>query len=101
NRAVARAAYADVLPDEILNRRSKGTYTRYMSAIYTRNRLEMRKFLKHGQLTSHNLLDWHNLDAFFSAELAPRDLSFVRIFDLCMVENWIQGCAPHRQVTVS
>lgn len=95
NRAVARAAYADVLPDEILNRRSKGTYTSYMSAIYTRNRIKMRQFLRDGQLTSHDLLDWHALDAFFDAELAPRDLSFVRIFDLCMVENWIRNCDPH------
>jgi len=95
NRAVARAAYADVLPDGILNRRSKGTYTSYMSTIYTRNRDKMRQFLKDGQMTSHDLLDWHTLDAFFDAELAPRDLSFVRIFDLCMVENWIQGCGPH------
>ncbi len=96
NRAVARTAFADVLPDEILNRRSKGTYTGYMSAIYTRNKVKMRQFLKDGQLTSHDLLDWHALDAFFDAELAPRDLSFVRIFDLCMVENWIQGCDPRQ-----
>lgn len=94
NRAVARAAFADKLPDGVLNRRSKGTYTSYMSAIYTQNRVNMRQFLKDGQLTSHDLLDWHALDAFFDAELAPRDLSFVRIFDLCMFENWIQGCGP-------
>ena len=88
NRAVARQAFADQLPREILDRRSKGSYTGHMAAIYTRNKLKMREFLEDGQLSTHDLLDHSALANFFARDLAPRDLSFLRIFDLCAAENW-------------
>lgn len=88
NRAVARQAFADHLPRGIVDRRSKGSYTGYMAAIYTRNMSKMREFLEEGQLCAHDLLDRPALANFFARELAPRDLSFLRIFDLCAAENW-------------
>lgn len=88
NRAVARQAFADYLPHDILYRRSKGSYTGYMAAVYTRNKLKMRGFLEEGQLCTHDLLDRSALTNFFAREFAPRDLSFLRIFDLCAAENW-------------
>jgi asparagine synthase (glutamine-hydrolysing) len=88
NRAVARQAFADRLPRGILDRRSKGSYTGYMAAVYTRNKLRMREFLEEGQLCAHDLLDRSALANFFEKELAARDLSFLRIFDLCAAENW-------------
>lgn len=88
NRAVARDAFADALPRDILDRRSKGSYTGYLAAVYTRNKLKMREFLEDGQLNAHHLLDRPALANFFARELAPRDLSFLRIFDLCTAENW-------------
>lgn len=96
NRAVARHAFADRLPRGILDRRSKGSYTGYMAAVYTRNKLKMREFLDEGQLCAHDLLDRSALANFFARELAPRDLSFLRIFDLCAAENWArrQGQDP-------
>lgn len=96
NRAVARQAFADRLPRDILDRRSKGSYTGYMAAVYTRNKAKMREFLEDGQLRAHDLLDRSALANFFAKELAPRDLSFLRIFDLCAAENWArqQGYDP-------
>jgi len=88
NRAIARQAFADRLPHDILYRRSKGSYTGYMAAVYTRNKPKMREFLEAGQLCAHDLLDRSALANFFARELAPRDLSFLRIFDLCAAENW-------------
>ncbi len=88
NRAVARDAFADQLPRGILERRSKGSYTGYMAAVYTRNKHGMRRFLGEGQLAAHDLLDCRALADFLDRELAPRDLSFLRIFDLCAAENW-------------
>jgi len=88
NRAVARDAFADLLPPGILDRRSKGSYTGYMAAVYTRNKDGMRRFLEEGQLAAHGLLDRSALADFLARELAPRDLSFLRIFDLCAAENW-------------
>lgn len=88
NRAVARQAFADCLPCSILDRRSKGSYTGYMATVYTRNKPKMREFLEEGQLCAHDLLDRSALANFFAKDLAPRDLSFLRIFDLCAAENW-------------
>jgi asparagine synthase (glutamine-hydrolysing) len=90
NRAVARDAFADLLPPGIIDRRSKGSYMSYMTAIYARDKWAMREFLGEGRLCANNLLDRPSLREFFKRELAPRDLSFLRIFDLCAAENWVR-----------
>ncbi|TAM57513.1 MAG: asparagine synthetase B family protein [Rhodanobacter sp.] len=96
NRAVARQAFADRLPQGILDRRSKGSYVGYMATVYMRNKLKMHEFLEEGQLCAHDLLDHSALAAFFAKDLAPRDLSFLRVFDMCAAENWVrqQGHDP-------
>jgi asparagine synthase (glutamine-hydrolysing) len=96
NRAVARQAFADHLPQAILDRRSKGSYMGYMATVYRRNKLKMHEFLEEGQLCAHDLLDRSALTAFFDKDIVPRDLSFLRIFDLCAIENWVrqQGHDP-------
>lgn len=91
NRAVARSAFADMLPSEILTRRSKGTFMNYLGSFYQKNRHSMRKFLLTGQLEANNLLDVACLTEFFDDNLKPRDLSFARILDLCAVENWVRN----------
>lgn len=91
NRAVARAAFADQLPASILDRRSKGSFAAYSGAVYRRSKQGMRTFLLDGQLRKRGLLDVLALEAYFDAELAARDTSFMRIFSLCMVENWVRN----------
>ncbi|WP_454828388.1 asparagine synthase-related protein [Pseudoxanthomonas wuyuanensis] len=93
NRAVARSAFAERLPSGILNRRSKGSYTGYLAAIYARNKMEIRQILEEGQLCAHDILDRTALAKFLASDLAPRDLSFLRTFDLCTVENWLRAQA--------
>lgn len=90
NRAIARQAFADLLPQAILDRRSKGSYMGYMATIYIRNKQKMHEFLEEGQLCAHDLLDRPALANFFAKDLASRDLSFLRIFDLCAAENWVR-----------
>jgi len=90
NRAVARDAFADVLPPEILHRRSKGTFMNYSGAVYRQNKSRLREYLLAGQLEGQNLLDTDSLRQFFDRDLAIRDDRFMRIFDLCAVENWIR-----------
>lgn len=96
NRAVTRQAFADQLPRGILDRHSKGSYTGHMAGAYTRNKLKIREFLEEGQLCAHDLLDRPALTNFFARDLTSRDLSFLRIFDLCAAENWTrqQGHNP-------
>lgn len=90
NRAVARTAFADLLPRQVLNRRSKGTFMNYVAGVYRRNSEHMRRFLLEGQLESRGLLDSDAVIRHFNRVLPPRDRSFMRIFDLCMIENWVR-----------
>jgi asparagine synthase (glutamine-hydrolysing) len=90
NRAVARLAFSDTLPEHVLHRRSKGSFSQYNAAIYRRNKNAMRRFLLEGQLQAHDLLDKEALSDFFDRPLSPRDRSFMRVVDLCRVENWVR-----------
>lgn len=90
NRAVARAAFADVLPQEILHRRSKGTFMSYSGAVYQRNKMQLREFLLSGALQQQQLLDVAALQQYFKTDLPPRDHSFMRVFELAMIENWVR-----------
>lgn len=88
NRAVARSAFSGILPKEILDRRSKGTFINYWGAAYHRNRTQMRKFLLTGLLQSQGILDADEVRKTFDNSITPRDQSLMRLFNLCMVENW-------------
>lgn len=91
NRAVARYAFATQLPRDVLRRRSKGTFMNYTSGIYSRNKETIRQFLLDGCLHSRGLLDSHKLNLLLDSQLPARDRSFTRIFNLCMIENWIRN----------
>lgn len=90
NRAIARTAFSDLLPPDVGNRQSKATYMSYLGAVYERSKHQIRDFLLSGRLSSRGLLDVPAVDAFFSRPLLPRDRTFLRMFDLCMVENWVR-----------
>lgn len=88
NRAVARAAFSDSLPGEILHRRSKGTFMNYLGVVYEQNKNSMLDFLLSGNLRSRGILDPAALERFVRTRQPPRDQTFSRILDLCRVENW-------------
>lgn len=90
NRAVARAAFADVLPPDVLNRQSKATYMSYLGVVYRRNKHQILDFMLSGRLASQGLLDTCAINEFVERDLPPRDQTFLRMFDLCMVENWVR-----------
>ncbi len=90
NRSVARLAFADRLPHDVLERRSKGTFINYLGAIYQRRKLTMRDYLLDGHLRARGFLDGAAIECLVGATLPPRDTSFSRLFDLCMIENWLR-----------
>lgn len=90
NRSAARSAFADVLPQGVLNRRSKGSFVGYLGSLFRRNKDQIRHILLSGNLHEHHLLDADALTRFLNAELPPRDKSFTRILSLFAVENWLQ-----------
>jgi len=90
NRAVARQAFADRLPPEILARRSKGSFIGFVGALYARHRSRLRDYLLDGCLHSQGLLDAPAVQRFIDSDLPPRDRTFGRLLDLYAVENWIR-----------
>lgn len=91
NRAIARSAFAHLLPADVLNRRSKGSFTSYYGATFQRSKEQIRAFLQTSQLMDRRLLDPKALAGLFDGSHPPRDTSFMRAFDLCMIENWVQN----------
>ncbi|MCD9026730.1 asparagine synthase C-terminal domain-containing protein [Luteimonas sp. BDR2-5] len=90
NRAVARSAFADKLPMAIHARRSKGDFLQYCGAVFKRRRSHMLDFLLTGELEARGLLDGQSLTRFVASTPRPRDETFIRIFDLCVIENWLR-----------
>lgn len=94
NRAVARAAFAGALPPAIRNRASKGNFVGYLGSVYRQNKVQLRDFLLSGHLHERRLLDETALRRFIEQQDLPiRDASFLQLFDLCMIENWLRH--PH------
>ncbi|MGJ4802911.1 asparagine synthase-related protein [Luteimonas sp. SDU82] len=90
NRAVARQAFAGLLPPDIRFRRSKATLLGFLGSAFERQRSEIREFLLGGSLSERRLLDARGIDAFTTSALPPRDESFVRLYELCKIENWLR-----------
>lgn len=90
NRAVARTAFSAMLPADVLHRQSKGTFVNYLGAVYRKDKDRISEFLLTGQLKANGLLDAEALKGFLGSDLPLRNRSFLRIFDLCMVENWVR-----------
>lgn len=90
NRAVAREAFSDVLPPKILARKSKGTFTAYLGALYRRNSADMLDFLLSGVLQAYDILDAGELRRITQEIRLHEESHFTRIFQLCAVENWVR-----------
>jgi len=90
NRAVARLAFADILPPVVLHRRSKGSFSQYNGAFYARNRDAMRRFLLEGELHGRGFIDDRALSDYMARPSVPRDSSYMRVVDLCRAENWVR-----------
>lgn len=91
NRAVARRAFADLLPREILHRRSKGTPDGFSMAVFERDRLKIRSMLHDGLLAREGLIDLDALDALLLRDGPVRGAGYSRALALCSTEAWARS----------
>lgn len=91
DRAVARRAFADDLPEAIVNRRSKGTPTGFVAAIFDSHRAEIRDLLMGGYLAGHGILDCDRLAQILDVDGPVRSLRFVRVMELLDAEVWARA----------
>ncbi|HRX39123.1 MAG TPA: asparagine synthase-related protein [Parvularculaceae bacterium] len=88
NRAVARDAFADELPDKILKRRTKGNFTSFNAAIFERNRALLRDILLEGRLAAEGLLDRRALEDFFGSTRPLTGNAYASAIELASIELW-------------
>ena len=92
DRALARAAFGDLVPPEVLARRSKGRILSVFLPAFARDRQALRPFLLDGWLAGAGILD---LDA-VSAMLEPGagdPLSIMRVLEITDIECWARSAA--------
>ena len=87
NRAVARAAFRDRLPQMVLDRRSKGRFDGFCAALLDANRGLLRSMLLDGHLARQGLLDRPAIDAALANPFPPADV-VSRLLILADVESW-------------
>ena len=89
-RALARHAFAGLLPPEIAARRSKGGAADYIEAVLQRNLPFARGMLLEGQLARHRLLDRRRVEAALAGRLASRTTYVTEIHACIATEAWLQ-----------
>lgn len=91
NRAVARAAYANALPQAIVARSSKGGFDGFVHDLLERNRASAREMLLDGTLAREGWLDREAISAALGdpAPIAPN--ASLRLLRLVAVEAWLNS----------
>lgn len=88
NRAVARAAFSDLLPSAVRFRRSKGNFTVFGGDMFERNRADLKDRLLGGNLSAAGLLDRAALETYLTHPLPSRDDRYFAVFGLASAEMW-------------
>jgi asparagine synthase (glutamine-hydrolysing) len=87
DRSAARAAFADLLPPEILARRGKGRLESILVRAYDNHRTELRALLLDGLLAGAGLLDRRATESALAHE-GRDDMLYLRLLDLADAEIW-------------
>ncbi len=93
NRAVARAAFRDLLPARTLARGTKGGFGGFAHALLTQNRGLVRELLLGGSLAEQGLLDLPAIEALLGGENRISGPLANRLLRLVSVETWLRTWA--------
>ena len=84
-RGLARTAFADLLPREIVERRTKATAENHFVRLISENRQEVSAFLEDGELARRGLLDKHRIRDIVSE---PATVDLGRTLEYLTTEAW-------------
>lgn len=90
DRAVARDAFEDLLPQSVFRRRAKGSLESLFHRSFSRLREEMREMLLTGELRRSGLLDAPSIERALQGAEAESDDVQLRISELVALEQWLQ-----------
>lgn len=91
DRAIARAAFADLLPAKVIQRRSKGSPDAFLIELYDANRAVIRTMLLDGALAAAGLLDRAAIAACLDDPRPVMGVDFYRILRLVDVDAWLRA----------
>ena len=97
DRSLARRAFAADLPHAVLNRRVKGTPSRFAARLLDHFRGAIRERLLGGRLAAHRILDAAAVEQVLAGDRPVPDLERVRILEFVNAEAWIDHWAARRQ----
>jgi asparagine synthase (glutamine-hydrolysing) len=97
DRALARAAYADLLPKLVFERRTKGTPTSFVMEIVEAKAAEIEDRLLNGQLAARGFLDCSAISAFVRRLDPRRAADYLQLATLIDVEAWVNAWSAPRQ----
>ena len=102
DRALARRAFADDLPAEIVRRHAKGRADQHLRNILDANLPFVREFLLDGLLVQRGFLDRAALDLYLNRNRSPADFQYGEILQnhLC-TEAWLRSWLTRSSATVS
>lgn len=89
NRAVAREAFADLLPSAIIQRRTKGRLESMCVRAYGAERQRLAEILLEGEVAQRGLIDRPQLEAYLRKGTQPPDEAYYRLFDLVSLALWL------------
>lgn len=99
DRALARRAFASRLPREVLDRRVKGTPSRFAASVLDHLRGPIRDRLLGGRLAGSRIIDTAAIEALLEGERPVPDLERVRILELVNAEAWIAHWAGRKRLS--
>jgi asparagine synthase (glutamine-hydrolysing) len=82
DRAAARTAFAEVLPQAVIARRTKGRINSYVAAVFRSNRRRLQSLLLDGYLADRGLLDRPAIEAFLDVEGPAVDDRFYHLLPI-------------------
>lgn len=94
DRAIARDAFSRDLPEQLVQRRSKGGPTGFMIDLYAKKKSELRHFLLNGQLVRQNIVDAQEISDHLRSGSPIVEGEYQQILRLGAVEAWIQSWRP-------
>lgn len=97
NRGLARLAFADIVPKEIIERRSKGVTSTYFSRMYTEGLPFIREYILDGVFAKTEFVDRIALDSFLSLETIANTKNIRPVFKLIAVEAWLRRLDQAKQ----
>lgn len=90
DRAVARRAFANILPDTILQRRSKGRLESLLLPPFARQRGAIVERLRYGHLARQQIIDVSAIERATARSVIADDPDYFRLLELLDAELWAE-----------